>query len=420
MEFFADLHLHSRYSRGCSKNIDLESLAYWGKIKGLDIIGTGDFTHPLWLKELKGKLKDNGSGLFKLKDKKNDACFMLSSEISSIFSRAGSVKRIHYIVFMPDFESVEKLNKKLSFFAKLSSDGRPITGIDVKNCLEMVLEINEYAIFIPAHIWTPWFSLFGSMSGFDSIKEAFGELTNKVYAVETGLSSDPEMNWRLSQLDNFQIVSFSDAHSTYPHRIGREATIFELQEPSYLNILKALKKPNSKNQIKSTIEFYPEEGRYHYDGHRVCGTSFSPQESKKNNYLCPVCGKKTTIGVLTRVEKLADRNKKFIPSNRPPFKKLVPLAEIIAKTLKTQPTTKKVMTIYMKLIKKFESEFNILLNDINLQSADIPLEVICGIEKAKRGDLFIKPGFDGEYGVVNISVKPEEYLSEKAIKMRLF
>jgi uncharacterized protein (TIGR00375 family) len=401
MEVFSDLHLHSKYSRACSKNLDLENLAYWGKLKGLNLIGTGDFTHPLWLEELKEKLEDNGSGFFTLKSEQSNILFALSCEISSIFSRAGAVKRIHNLVVFPNFNSVEKFNKQLSLYSNLKSDGRPITGIDVKNLLKMVLDVNEAAIFIPTHCWTPWFSLFGSMSGFDSITEAFGELTNQVYAIETGLSSDPPMNWRLSQLDNFQIVSFSDAHSPYPHRIGREATVFELKEFHYKNLLLALKQPDLGNYIKMTVEFYPEEGKYHYDGHRLCGISFSPEESKKNNFLCPVCGKKVTVGVLSRSEKLANRDKSFFPSNRPTFKNCVPLTEIIAKILKSQPTTQKVLRIYSKLIEKFRSEFNVLLNEVNLESADVPKEIIAGIQKAKLGDLLIKPGFDGEYGVID-------------------
>jgi len=321
---------------------------------------------------------------------------------------------------MPNFESVEKLNKKLSLYAKLSSDGRPITGIDVKKSLEMVLEVNDNAIFIPAHIFTPWFSLFGSMSGFKSISEAFCELTNKIYAIETGLSSDPAMNWRLSQLDNFQIVSFSDAHSFHPHRIGREATVFELEELTYLNLLKALRNPDAKNCVKSTIEFYPEEGKYHYDGYSICNVCFSPQESKTNNYLCPKCGRGVTIGVMSRVEELSDREAGFVTNIRPSFTKLVPLTEIIAKVLQTQPTTQKVLKIYIELIKEFQNEFNILLNDVKLGESNISKEIIYGIEKAKSGDLIIKPGFDGRYGVVDLGINQEQIQELQHTQKSLF
>jgi PHP family Zn ribbon phosphoesterase len=242
----------------------LENLNYWGKFKGLNLIGTGDFTHPLWFKEIKENLVSNGKGFFKLDN--SDIYFLLTTEISLIFSRNKNVKRIHLLVFYPDLSSVEKFNKKLSIYTNLLADGRPTIGMDVKDFIKLVLDINEKGIIIPAHIWTPWFSLFGSMSGFDSIDEAFGEYKKYIYGVETGLSSDPKMNWRLSQLDDFQIVSFSDSHSAYPHRIGREATVFELEDDSYDSLLKALKNPDDKNKVILTIEFFPEEGKYHYDG----------------------------------------------------------------------------------------------------------------------------------------------------------
>lgn len=403
MEFFADLHLHSKYSRACSKNLDLENLVYWGKFKGVNLFGTGDFTHPAWLAQLREKLEDNGQGFFRLKNSKEDIYFALTCEISSIFSRQGTVKRIHYVVMFPDFASVEKFNQRLSLVAKLSSDGRPITGLDVKNALKLALEVNPDVIFIPAHIWTPWFSLLGSMSGFNSIDEAFEELTEKIYAVETGLSSDPGMNWRLSQLDRFQIVSFSDAHSPQPHRIGRETTVFELEAPSYFKLQQALKSPTEKNKIKMTTEFYPEEGKYHFDGHRLCNVCSSPQESKQNKYLCPVCGRRVTIGVMSRVEELADRPANFQPANRPAYKNLVPLTEVIAKLLKTQPITQKVFKLYFQLIEAADNEFNLWLGEVDLSQAGLPANIIEGINKAKAGCLLIKPGFDGEYGVVELS-----------------
>ncbi|MCL5257963.1 MAG: endonuclease Q family protein [Patescibacteria group bacterium] len=411
MRFFADLHFHSKYSRACSKDLDLEHLVYWSKLKGLNLIATADFTHPFWFHELRTKLEEDGSGFLRLKKEyqidsqiEKEIFFVPSVEISSIFSRAGQVKRMHYLVILPDLDSVEKFNQKLSFRGNLRSDGRPILGLEPKAVLELGLSVNPKMIFIPAHIWTPWFSLFGSMSGFNSINEAFGDLTQFIPAIETGLSSDPEMNWRLSQLDPFQIVSSSDAHSPQPHRIGREATVFELEKPNYASLFQALKNPNEKNRIELTIEFYPEEGKYHYDGHRSCQISFSPEESKRNNFLCPICAKKLTIGVLSRVEELADRPSGYIGLNRPPAKHLIPLSEIIAEALKSGPTTKKVLDLYLTIVNHFENEFNLFLGDadINEIKNKIPEPVWLGLNKFKKGELKIKPGYDGVYGEIKI------------------
>jgi uncharacterized protein (TIGR00375 family) len=427
MRFFADLHFHSKYSRACSKNLDLEHLFYWAQFKGLNLLATADYTHPAWFQELKQKLDDDGSGFFKLKpefvpevplSQRHNVYFVLSCEISSIFSRAGSVKRIHYLILFPDFASVEKLNQKLSLYSKLSSDGRPMLGLDVKEVLKMALDINDKMLFIPAHIWTPWFSLFGSMSGFNSIFEAFGDLTKFVPALETGLSSDPKMNWRLSQLDDFQIVSFSDAHSPQPHRIGREATVFELEQPNYDSLAKALKHPSDKNRIDLTVEFYPEEGKYHYDGHRLCGICFSPTEAKKHNYICPNCNRRVTVGVMSRIEELADRPENFQSANRPAYKNIVPLTEIIAEALGSQPTSKRVIDIYITLIREFGNEFNIFLNDIDFDRLVkiVPPSVQLGLKKFKTGELYIKPGYDGEYGVVRILGKDKDVTAETMIQ----
>jgi len=418
MKIFADLHLHSKYSRACSKNLDLENLNYWAKFKGLNLLATGDFTHPLWFKEIKEKLEENGEGFYKLKNEKEEIYFLLSCEISSIYSKNGRVIRIHYLVIFPKIEDVEKFNRKISVFGNLSSDGRPTLGVDVVEVLKIALDINENAILIPAHIWTPWFSLFGSMSGFDSIDEAFGDYKKYIYAVETGLSSDPQMNWRLSQLDDFQIVSFSDSHSPYPHRIGREATIFELEKPSYFNLLKALKNPDENNKILMTIEFFPEEGKYHYDGHRNCKVRFSPEESKKNNYICPVCLKPVTIGVMSRVEKLADREKDFVPNNRPPFKHIIPLTELIGEALNSDPTSKKVLDIYYKILETYKTEFNFFLEpgDYSIIKNKVPEEVYIAIDKFFKNEIYIEPGYDGEYGVVKITIDKNEKAVTKELK----
>ena len=295
-------------------------------------------------------------------------------------------------------------------------------GLDIIDVIKIVLDINKDAIIIPAHIWTPWFSLFGSMSGFDSIDEAFGDYKKYIYAVETGLSSDPKMNWRLSQLDNFQIVSFSDSHSPYPHRIGREAVLFELEDASYYSLLKALKEPDEKNRILLTIEFYPEEGKYHYDGHRNCNVRFSPQESKKNNYICPVCLQKITIGVMSRVEKLADRDENYNPENRPPFKHIIPLTEIIAEALNSDPTSKKVLDIYFKILNVYKNEFDFFLNpnDYSKIKNLVPEKVFMAIDKFFKGEIYIEPGYDGEYGKIKILLEDIEEQKEEKIIKKLF
>lgn len=418
MKFYADLHLHSKYSRACSKELDLENLNYWAKFKGLNLLATGDFTHPLWFAEIKKQLIEDKEGFYRLKNSKDEIYFVLSCEISSVYAKNKKVRRIHYLVLFPKIEDVEKFNKKISVFGKLSGDGRPTLGIDIVEVMKIAFDINKDSIIIPAHIWTPWFSLFGSMSGFDSIDEAFGDYKKYIYAVETGLSSDPAMNWRLSQLDNFQIVSFSDSHSAYPHRLGREATIFELEEPSYFSLLKALKNPDEKNKIIMTIEFFPEEGKYHYDGHRLCKIRFSPEESKKNNYICPNCLKPVTIGVLSRVEKLADRAKDFVPSNRPPFKHLIPLTEIISQAIGNDPTSKKVLEIYFKILSIFQTELNFFMN---LQEYEklanlVPENVFKAIEKVYKNEIYIEPGYDGEYGVVKIFIEKEKQTQQRELK----
>ncbi|BCX15470.1 MAG: helicase UvrD [Candidatus Parcubacteria bacterium] len=413
MKVFADLHLHSKYSRGCSKNLNLETINYYAFLKGLQLLATGDFLHPLWLKEIYKKLIPVNEGIFQLKDTQNSAYFILGGELSSIFSRNNKVYRIHYLIFLPDFNLVTKLYKKLSLYANLSSDGRPIIGLDVIEVMKIVFDIYEKTIFIPAHIWTPWFSLYGSMSGFNSIYDAFGDYTKYVTAVETGLSSDPAMNWRLSELDQISIVSFSDAHSYYPHRLGREATLFELVDLNYDNLYKALKLPTVDNKIIMTIEFFPEEGKYHYDGHRLCKVRFSPKESKKNNYLCPVCYKKLTIGVMSRVESLADRQENFVAEARPTFKRLSNIADILGQIFKTSPTSKKVLTQYEEIIKTFGKELDILMGNFDKhQMLKTYPELVKALEMIDRGDIILEAGYDGEYGKVLLDLNKEVNLNQ--------
>jgi len=332
MRFFADLHIHSRFSRATSKYVSLESLWKWAQIKGISVIGTGDFTHPQWYKELNEKLDINNNNLLKLRDKYkvnsipdscvNEVSFMLTTEVSCIYSKNGRVRKIHSLIFVPDFAAASKLSHALSKIGNISSDGRPILGLDAKTLLKIVLDISHETMFVPAHAWTPHFSVFGASSGFDSLEECFDELTPNIYAIETGLSSNPAMNWRLSSLDTITLISNSDAHS--PAKIGREANIFDT-EISYNAISNAIK---TKQGFAGTIEFFPEEGKYHYDGHRSCGVNLSPEETIRHHYLCPVCGKKVTVGVMHRVEKLADREDGFKPSGAPPFYSMIPLPEI--------------------------------------------------------------------------------------------
>jgi len=421
MKVFADLHIHSKYSRACSKNLDLEHLDYFASLKGIDLLITGDMTHPVWFKEISRKLEETKEGIYKLKGSQSKVFFILGGELSSIFSRKGQVKRIHYLIILPKLELVDKFNKKLSLYANLSSDGRPILGLDVKDVLKIVFDIYDKAIFIPAHIWTPWFSLYGSISGFDSIYEAFDDLTNLISAVETGLSSDPSMNWRIPELDDFSIVSFSDAHSPSVNRLGREATLFEIEEISYSNIFKALKRGDDKNRILMTIEFFPEEGKYHYDGHRICKIRFSPEQSKANNFLCPVCKKKITLGVMSRVEELAKRRADFKDFKRPLFKKTIPLIEILAQILKSNVYSKKVFDKYLSLIKKFGPELDILTGNFDkeeLLKFD-PL-IYQALVKIDKEEIVLEPGYDGEYGKVLIKINEKTDLVEPIKNRTLF
>ena len=414
-KFIADLHIHSKYSRATSPRTDLENLDKWAKIKGVQVLGTGDFTHPEWLNELKTKLEPAEPGLFKLRTpgiptKEQAVRFLLSSEISCIYSKNGRVRKIHILVFAPDFETVDKINTQLSWIGNLKSDGRPILGLDAKELAKIVLNINENCLIVPAHIWTPWFSLFGSKSGFDSIEECFEEYSKYIYAGETGLSSDPAMNWRLSALDKITLISNSDLHS--PEKIAREANVFDT-ELSYSGIMQAIKSKNPEKFLY-TIEFFPQEGKYHYDGHRLCNVCLAPEQTKKSGGICPVCQKPLTIGVLYRVEQLADREQGFRPENAIPFKSLIPLKEIIGEAMGIGPATKGVDGEYTKLIKAFKNELNILLNvsQQELETAGLP-EIAESIARVRQGKVFIEPGHDGVYGKISIFSKQEQKKSTK-------
>ena len=420
MRFIADFHIHSKYSRAVSKDMVLEELDRWADDKGILVMGTGDFTHSAWLRELKEKLEPAESGLYKLKPQfklktikgtEADTRFILTVEISSIYSRGGRTRRVHNLVFAPDLETAEKINTQLSWIGNIASDGRPILGLDSEELAKIVFNINQNAIIIPAHAWTPWFSVFGSMSGFDALEECFGAYSKNIFAVETGLSSDPAMNWRWSKLDNIALISNSDSHSL--ERIGREANIFNT-EISYQSIMEALRSRDPKKFV-STIEFFPEEGKYHYDGHRLCNVSWAPEETKKHRNLCSKCGKAATEGVMNRVHALADRpeiKRKSVKvgeitaqhhENRVPYVNLVTLDTIIGEAFDLGPKTKTVKTEYDKLIKAFNSELHILMNvPARDLSASAKPEVVEGIERVRAGKLAIEPGYDGEFGKIKI------------------
>jgi DNA helicase-2/ATP-dependent DNA helicase PcrA len=405
MKFITDLHLHSKYSRATSPRMDLENLDKWARLKGIKVLGTGDFTHPQWFQNLKTKLEPEAPGLFKLKNSNSATRFILTTEISCIYSKKGKVRKIHIVVLAPSFAIVEKINANLGWIGNLKADGRPILGLDSKELAKIVLNISEDNLVVPAHIWTPWFSLFGSKSGFDSIEECFEDYSKHIYAVETGLSSDPAMNWRLSALDKITLISNSDAHS--PEKIGREANVFDT-ELSYSGIIEAIKSKDPQNFLY-TIEFFPQEGKYHYDGHRNCNISLSPQESKKYNNICPRCGKPLTIGVLNRVDELANREEGFKSEGAIPFKSLIPLEEIIAESLGTSPGTKQVTAEYQNLIGQFGNEFRVLLETSReeLEKVSFP-EIAEGIIRVREGKVNIEPGYDGVYGKIRIFQKGEK------------
>lgn len=415
MKFIGDFHLHSKYSRATSKHMDLENFDKWAKIKGIQVLGTGDFTHPEWFRELKEKLEPAEKGLFRLKKLQSEVRFILTSEISCIYSKNEKVRKIHIIIFAPNFETVLKINTRLSGIGNLKADGRPILGLDAKELAKIVLDASSDCLVVPAHAWTPWFGIFGSKSGFDSMEECFEEMTKYIYSIETGLSSDPPMNWRLSSLDNITLISNSDAHS--PRKIGREANIFEGENLNYKAIIEAIKQgsktniqnPTSNIKLVSTIEFFPEEGKYHFDGHRKCDVRLSPEERKKYGGICPNCGKPLTIGVMSRVDELADKKEGEKPSNFIPFVSLVPLPEIIQKVFLAGSTeTIKVQEEYQKLISIFGSEFKILLDTEIGDIAKISPEVAEGIRNVRERKIKVIPGYDGEFGKVQIFGAKEE------------
>lgn len=454
-KFIADLHLHSKYSRAVSERMTLFEMAQWGAYKGIDVLGTADFTHPLWFRELQSGLEEAGPGLYRLRHRETDRIssqgrgikqeplFLLSTELSCIYSQAGQQRRIHVVVLVPSLGIVEKINQAFtSKGIKLMSDGRPILGMSAIGLTELILSVNEDCVIIPAHVWTPWYSLYGSRSGFDSLEECFGKFTDKITAIETGLSSDPAMNWRVAELGNRAIVSFSDAHS--PEKLGREATIFE-GELSYQGVVEALQRPfvepseKPPTKIIGTIEFYPEEGKYHYTGHRNCNVRHSPEDSARIGTTCPICGKPLTVGVMHRVEELAsdeDRGLRYKTQvsdvgirwiqhpqkKHPPYVMVVPLMEIIAEAKGQGVNTQGVKDEYLALVKQVGSEFDILLKtSLSDLEKVVDARTLEGIKKVRTGDLVIEPGYDGVFGTVKIFTEDKEVEAEELTsQMELF
>ena len=391
MQIIADLHIHSRFSRATSHELTVPNLEKWARIKGLGLLGTGDFTHPSWLAELKQQLEEDENKILRTA---SGFPFILQTEISLMYSQEGKGRRVHLILLAPSFEVVEQINKFLGERGRLDYDGRPVFGFSCIELIDAMQSISKNIEIICAHSWTPWFGVFGSMSGFDSLSEAFGEKEKHIHAIETGMSSDPEMNSRISFLNNKSIVSFSDSHSFWPWRLGREATIFELEKLTYEGIIKAIR----ENTIKATIETDPAYGKYHYDGHRICGFSCPPKETAKLNGICPLCKKPLTIGVENRVEQLADQDSLARP-NRKPFYKILPLHELIALAKASTISSKKTWQFYNTLIKKFGNEFEILLRTEKTEIARIDKKIADIVIQNRKGNIKIKPGFDGVYGV---------------------
>jgi uncharacterized protein (TIGR00375 family) len=399
MRVIADLHIHSRFSYACSREMEAERLAWWARRKGITLLGTGDFTHPIYLTYLKQKLEPAEAGLFRLREGERGLRFMLTVEVTNIFRHDGRLRKTHTLIFAPGFTAVDQLNARLAAYGNLAIDGRPTLKCSARDLLKLVLDTAPECEVIPAHVWTPWFSVLGSLSGFDSLEECYGEDARFIRAVETGLSSDPAMNWQLSALDKIALVSNSDAHS--PRKLAREANVLDC-ELSYAGVLDTLM-GHDPTRFLYTIEFFPEEGKYHLDGHRQCDVRLSPTETRQLNNKCPVCGKKLTVGVLHRVDALADREIGYRPARAIPAKHLLPLEEIIAAALGQKPNTKKVNAEYDRLVERYGSELAILLDLTEDELAGgTPDRILDGILRVRRSAVRIIPGYDGVYGKIEL------------------
>ena len=407
MKMIADLHIHSRFSMATSKEGTPENLDFWARKKGISLIGTGDFTHPVWREELKERLVSEGNGLYRLRDEyvKEESRkfpgegtrFVVSGEISSIYKKNGKTRKVHNVILLPGLEAADAMAQRLEKIGNIHSDGRPILGLDSHDLLEMMLDVCPEGILIPAHIWTPHFSVLGAKSGFDSVEECFEELAPYIHALETGLSSDPAMNWRISKLDRYQLVSNSDAHS--PSKLGREANLLDI-DCSYEGLYRAIQ---TGEGLEGTVEFFPEEGKYHFDGHRKCGVSLSPVEAERLGGICPVCGKKLTMGVDHRVEQLADRAEGFVKKDGKKYESLVPLPEVISTCMGYSAASKKVQGCFEQMIQTLGTEFDILRNVPSEDIKSCAVERIAeGIENVRTGNVKRIPGYDGEYGKIEL------------------
>lgn len=431
MIYFADLHIHSKYSRATSRNCDLAELARWAALKGIRVLATGDFTHPEWRREIREMLEDADDGLFRLKKEyapqdldlpggfgPRDVHFILNVEISSIYKKNGATRKVHNLVFMPDMDAMERFSARLERIGNIKSDGRPILGLDSRDLLEIALETSAESFLIPAHVWTPWFSILGSKSGFDSVEECFDDLTPHIFALETGLSSDPEMNHRVGRLDPYTLVSNSDSHS--PSRLGREVNIIA-GNPGYSALREAIRAAGLVDELArdqgvrilddysgppgfiGTIEFFPEEGKYHLDGHRKCAVRLDPEETENVSGKCPVCGHPVTVGVMNRVNELAGRDPGTKPERAAPFWKMLPMMEIIAQAMDVGPQSKKVAAFYDHMIARLGPELPILWSlSLDEIAGHVPEIIVEGIRRVRKGDVSIKAGYDGEYGTVQL------------------
>jgi len=422
MRVIADLHLHSKYSRATSRDMDVENLARWCRLKGITLVGTGDFTHPVWFREMRAKLKPAGRGLFTYEG----VHFLLTVEVSNIYPQGGRLRKIHNLILAPSFEVAERLNAVLGRFGNLMADGRPTLSLPCDKLVEYVTELCPDCLVIPAHVWTPWFSLYGSNSGFDALEECFRDQSRHVVAVETGLSSDPPMNWRLSELDRVLLVSNSDAHS--PAKLGREANVFEMDVLDYHELVRILRE-RDVSRFLYTIEFFPQEGKYHFDGHRNCNQRLAPRETRALQGICPVCRRPLTVGVMHRVELLADREEGYVPEGAVPYRSLIPLEEIIAEALGAQVGTAAVREEYLRLCREFGGEFRVLLDVPPEELARVASpRVVEGLRRVREGQVHIVPGYDGVFGEIRIFAEAPAVAAEESLlprepagsQMRLF
>ena len=424
MEYIADLHIHSPYSRATSKESTLAGLYGWAKLKGINLVGSGDFTHPLWFSRLKELLEPAEPGLFRLKNEahidaplpeitlsQSPVRFLLSAEISCIYKRHDKVRKVHNLLYVPDFASAERINKRLAAIGNIVSDGRPILGLDSRNLLEIVLEEAPDGFLVPAHIWTPWFSLFGSRSGFDSVEECYGDLSAHIFALETGLSSDPAMNRLVSGLDRYALISNSDCHS--PAKLGREANLFNTGF-DFFSLRMALNR-NSGDSFTGTVEFFPEEGKYHADGHLDCNVCLDPRESRVLGDICPVCSKPLTVGVQHRVMDLADRENPCFKGDAPEVFSLIPLPELIGELLGTGSGSKGVMKTYTQALSLFGTEFDLLLHTPVSEVAARSALLAEAVRRVRTGEVIRQPGYDGKFGIIR-AFNPGEICREGRVK----